>query len=110
VQQRPVEGTRSGATGPAGGGTSKSIDVQDVEFRKRELERREAATKAAQESAKTEEFERNCTEARAQLQMIEDGQRMVRFDPVTGERIAYGDAERAEEAERWRKAVAQWCK
>jgi hypothetical protein len=111
VQQRQVEGTGSGATGPVSPATApKSIDAQDVEFRKRELERREADTKAAQEAAKAEEFERNCIEARGELKSVEEGRRMQRYDPVTGERIQFGDDERAAEAERQRKAIAQWCK
>ena len=110
VQQRQVDGTGSGTTGPASTTAPKSIDAQDVEFRKRELERREAATKAAQEAAKAEEFERYCVEARSQLQLVEEGQRMQRYDPVTGERIQFGDDERAADAERQRKDIAQWCK
>ena len=35
---------------------------------------------------------------------------MLRFDPVTGERIQFGDEERADEAERQRKAISVWCK
>ena len=35
---------------------------------------------------------------------------MTRIDPVTGERVNFGDEERAEDAERQRKAMAEWCK
>lgn len=115
VQQRQIgkEGDASGGAanpGGAAGAAPKTIEMQDVEFRKRMLERQEAETKAAQEQAQAEEFERNCVEARAQLQAVLDGQRMERVDPVTGERIRFGDDERADEAERQRKAIAQWCK
>ena len=84
--------------------------MQDAEFRKRTLERQEAETKAAQDKAQADEFARNCVEARTQLRAVEEGQRMQRFDPVTGERIQFGDDERVEEAERQRRAIAQWCK
>ncbi len=116
LQRQITKGNESsveaGAANPAGAGGAapKSIEAQDVEFRKRMLERQEAETKAAQEKAQAEEFERNCVEARAQLKAVVDGQRMLRFDPVTGERIQFGDEERADEAERQRKAIAQWCK
>ncbi len=111
VQQRQVvkEGA-AGAASPAGAVAPKSIELQDAEFRQRQFERQEAETKAAQEKTQTEEAERNCLEARAQLKFVLEGQRMLRFDPVTGERIQVGDEERADEAERQRKAISVWCK
>ena len=108
VQQRQI--TKSSESGSDAGGAPKSIETQGAEFRLRALERQEAETKSAQESAKAEEFERNCIEARTGLQAVQDGQRLQRFDPATGERLNYTDEERAEAAERQRKAVALWCK
>ena len=35
---------------------------------------------------------------------------MTRTDPVTGERVNFGDEERAGETARQRRAVAEWCK
>jgi hypothetical protein len=35
---------------------------------------------------------------------------MSRIDPDTGERIQFGDEERAAENERMLKVVEQWCK
>ncbi|MCX7136336.1 MAG: DUF4124 domain-containing protein [Proteobacteria bacterium] len=114
VQQRQVtKGSESAGANPSGGASApapKTIEAQDVEFKKRVLERQEAETKAAQEKEKAGDFERNCIEARAQLKAVEDGMRMERIDPATGERIQFGDSERAEEADRQRRAVAQWCK
>ena len=102
-------GVKPRATNPAGA-APKSLQVQDAEFRQRMLERQEAETKAAQESAQAAEFERNCLEARAELQRLLDGQRLQRTDPLTGERVQYGDEDRAEAAESQRKAIARWCK
>lgn len=116
VQQRQVgrssESGDAGAASPAGASAPapKTIEMQDVEFKKRVLERQDAETKAAQEKEQADEFERNCRESRGQLKALEDGMRMERIDPATGERIQFGDSERAEEAERQRRAVAQWCK
>jgi hypothetical protein len=111
VQQRQVSrgGEGSGETGAAGP-APKSINAQELEFRKRLLERQDAETKATQEQARAEEFERNCVEARTQLQAAEEGQRLQTFDPATGERVQMGDEERAAEVERQRKSIAQWCK
>lgn len=112
VQQRQIgkEADGSGSAARPAGAEPKSLQVQEVEFRKRLLERQEAEAKAAQEKAQAEEYERNCVEARAQLKLVQDGQRMTRFDPVTGERVEFGDDERTNEAERQRKAITQWCK
>ena len=113
VQQRQIGKAGDGggeAAAPAQPAAPKSVEAQEVEYRKRLLERQEAEAKAAQEKSRAAESERNCTEARAQLQAIEEGKRMSRFDPVTGERVQFGDDERAEEADRQRSAIAQWCK
>ena len=114
VQQRQIlkESERGGESGaePRGGAVPKSIGEQEVEFRKRLLVRQEAEAKAAQEKTQADEGARNCSDARGQLKALEDGQRMTRIDPVTGERVNFGDEERAADAERQRKAVAEWCK
>ena len=89
---------------------AKSPAQQDVEFRKRLQERQEAEAKANEERAKKEEAERNCTQARAQMKALLEGQRMSRIDPDTGERINLGDTERAADAERQRALVEKWCK
>jgi hypothetical protein len=117
VRQRQIfkESDRGGDTGAenargASGDAPKPIEVQEVEFRKRLLERQEAEAKAGQEKTQAEDAARNCSSARGQLKALEEGQRMTRIDPDTGERVNYGDEERAEDAERQRKAVAEWCK
>ncbi len=111
VQRRQVGKGESGAAAPAAAApAAKSSELQEAEFRQRTLERQEAQTKAEEEKTKTEEFERNCVEARSQLQAVLDGQRLQRFDPVTSERIQYTDRDRAEAAERLRKAITQWCR
>lgn len=115
VQERqrgkPAENDNEPVPTPAAPATApKSIETQDVEFKKRMLERQEAEAKAAQDKAQAEAAERNCAEARAQLQAVLEGQRMSRFDPATGERVLFGEQELADEAARQRKAVAQWCK
>jgi hypothetical protein len=112
VQQRQVNKGSEGEAGrenPQGAG-GKSIELQGAEFKQRMLERQDAEATAAETEARAEEFKRNCEEARSQLQVAESGQRMTRFDPATGERIQFGDTERADEVERQRKAISLWCK
>lgn len=111
VQQRQiVGGGEPGAPAAGGSAPPKSLDQQDVEFRKRLLERQEAEAKSAEEKTKVESAERSCIGARATLKALQDGQRMSRMDPDTGERTQFGDAERAAETERQLKLVEQWCK
>ena len=110
VQRRQVGRSESAPGAPAAAPAAKSSELLDAEFRQRARERQDAEAKADQEKAKTEEFERNCVEARAQLQALLDGQRMQRFDSATGERIAYTDQDRTEAVERQRVAITQWCR
>ena len=110
VQQREIVKERTADDPRAPSDAPKSIDAQSVEFRKRLLERQQAETKATQDKAQADEAERNCNDARGQLRALEEGQRMTRTDPVTGERVNFGDEERAEDMARQRKAVASWCK
>jgi hypothetical protein len=107
VKQRAL--TR-GDDAPAPPSESKSTAQQDAEFRKRQQERQDAEAKAAEERGKSEEAERNCSNARLQLRGLQEGQRMQRIDPDTGERINLGDEDRAVEAARQQQLVAQWCK
>jgi len=114
VQQRQIgkSGESSGDSAPDAGSPppQKSLQEQNVEFLKRQLERQEAEAKAAKDKAGAEEAERNCNEMRGQLKALEEGQRVNRVDPDTGERIFIGDEERAAQIVNARKSVEQWCK
>jgi hypothetical protein len=107
VSQRQVH---RGDESPGAVPGAKSLPQQDVEFKKRLQERQDAEAKASSERAKTEEADRNCTQARTQLKGLLEGQRMMRVDPDTGDRVNLGDEERAADAERQQKLVEQWCK
>ena len=74
------------------------------------MERQEADAKAEKAKAESKIAERNCTDARAQLKQLQDGQRISRIDPNTGERSYLSDAERPAEIANAQKAVAGWCK
>ena len=89
---------------------AKSLAERDAEFRKRAIERQEAEAKADREKADSKTAERNCNEARAQLRALQDGQRITRTNPTTGERQYLTDDERPAEIATARKAVDSWCK
>jgi hypothetical protein len=104
-----------GGAGPgpaAGSGTAapgKTLSERDAEFKKRNLDRQDAETKAAKEKSEARDTERNCLDARAQLRALQDGQRISRTDPKTGERIVVDDNDRPTEIANAQRSVDQWC-
>ncbi len=105
---------KSGAgPGPAAGSSTaapaKSLTDRDADFKKRALERQEAEKKADKAQADSKEAERNCFDARAQLRALQDGQRIARSDPKTGERIVLEDKDRPAELAGAQKSVDAWC-
>jgi hypothetical protein len=102
---------KSGAGGtPPGAQTTKSTAEKEVEFRKRALERQESEAKADKEKTEAKANEQNCLDARSQLRQLEDGGRIMRTDPRTGERSYLSDADRAGEIAKAKKGVESWCK
>jgi hypothetical protein len=106
---------RSGAGASSGGSAApaaatKSIAEREAEFRKRPLERQEAEAKADKEKNEARDTERNCNDARAQLRAMQDGGRVARTNPDTGERTFIDDKDRPAEIANAQKAVDNWCK
>ena len=106
VKETKLMKSSAGASGAA----AKSLAEREAGFRKRAMERQEADAKAEKEKAEAKIAERNCTDSRAQLKQLQDGQRIARIDPNTGERSYLTDAERPAEIANARKAIANWCK
>lgn len=86
----------------------KTLAERELEFRQRRAADAEAQANAEKESAAAAERQRGCEQARAQLAALTSGQRIARFN-AAGEREMLDDAARAEETERARKQVEQWC-
>jgi len=86
----------------------KSLAEQELDFRKRKTEGEEARAKAEKDKADTEEKSKNCEQAKAQLQALESGQRIARYN-AQGERIVLDDAGREQETTSARKSVQSWC-
>lgn len=89
---------------------TKSLAEQDAAFRKRAMERQEAEAKGEKLKADAQNSQRACDDSRATLKQLESGQRIVRMDPNTGERIFLEDRDRPAEIARAREAVKSWCK
>lgn len=101
-------GVQAGTT-PAAGTPTRSTAEKDVEFRKRQSDSEKARAKAEQDKADAEDSKRNCEDARRQLNALESGQRMSRFNEA-GETIPLDDEMRAAEIDKARKSVQSWCK
>ena len=101
-------GGSSAGSAPAAAG--KSLAEQDAAFRKRALERQEAEAKGEKEKAEQKNNERNCNDARAQLKQLQEGMRVSKLDPNTGERTFLEDKDRPAETANAQKAVDNWCK
>lgn len=97
-----------GALGGAGAG-QKSAAEQEQEFRKRQMEEADAEKKAAEEKTQAEIAKQNCTAARSNLKMLQDGVRLTKYDEK-GERVFLDDAERAKAMGDAQQAVKDWCK
>lgn len=103
----------TGASSPSTGASSpaaKSLAERDAEFRKRNIERQEAETKAEKARAESKDAERNCNNARSYLKALQEGQRISRFDANTGARSYLADEDRTVEVANAQKAVDGWCK
>jgi hypothetical protein len=101
-------GATTSTSSPAAG--SKSLAEREAEFKKRNLERQDAESKAEKAKAESAANQQNCDSARAQLRGLQDGVRISKTDPNTGERSFLEDGDRPAEIEKAQKAVANWCK
>ena len=103
-------GSSSGGATPPAAAPAKSLAEQDAAFKKRALERQELEAKGEKEKADAKIAERNCNDARGQLRQLQDGARISRTDPNTGERIVLEEKDRPAETASAQKAVDTWCK
>ena len=88
---------------------TKTLAERDAEFRKRNLERQESETKTAKDQADAKDAQRNCEDSRSQLKALQEGHRIARTDPKTGEVAFLEDAKRPAEIANAQKAVDGWC-
>jgi hypothetical protein len=93
-----------------GAAQPKTLSERDADFRKRQAEAAEERQKADEEAARKAFNRESCENAQANLRGLQEGQRITRVDPKTGERVFPDDAERAAEIARAQKIVAATCK
>ena len=109
VRETQLNKGGTGTPDPGAATDAKSFAERDAEFRKRKLERQDAAAKSEKEATDREEAERNCNNALSAVRQLQDGLRIVKIDPDTGERSFLEDADRAVEIENAQKAADGWC-
>ena len=101
---------------PSGGPAAKSDGKKDAKkltpeqaFQKRQKDEQERQAKADKEKADAASKSANCESARANLRTLESGQR-VSSTNAAGERVFMDEAQIAQQVERARKSVSDWCK
>ena len=106
-----IKNTREGPSGggaPAGQG--KSLAEREAEFRKRRTEGAESSKKAEAKAAEEAQKRAACEQAQVYLRSLQDGQRISRIDPKSGERVFLEDPDRPAEVARAQSAVNSNCK
>lgn len=88
----------------------KSLAERDAEFRKRRIEKQEAEAKEAKKTTEDAQRKRACDDARAYLKNLQAGNRVVKYDPKTGERIFLEDAQYGPEIAAAQRSIEANCK
>ncbi|MDR1888564.1 MAG: DUF4124 domain-containing protein [Zoogloeaceae bacterium] len=87
----------------------RSVADQELEFKKRQQEQKEAADKAAQEKAAASRNQANCERARQHLALLESGERIKQRLP-NGETFYLNDQQRQQGIAAARQSVQSNCK
>lgn len=87
----------------------KNLAEKDLESRKRRVQGEETAAKQAKEQEEAKSRKANCDQARNQLQALQGGQRVSKFNDK-GERIFLEDSDRVKAIEEAKKSADSWCK
>ena len=98
------------AAAPAASAASvpRGVDAE-LEARRARAEQEKAARAKAEDDKLAAQRAENCRRARAQLALIDSGQRIARVDDK-GERVVLDDAARAAEAAAAQRAIAADCR
>lgn len=96
------------ASAPAA--SQKSLAEREADFRKRQVEQKEAAKKSDEKSREAADLSQNCESSKGYLASLKAGMRISKNDPNTGAQVFLGDSDRAAEIERAQRAVESSCK
>lgn len=93
---------------PDNKGGEKSLAEKELEFRKRRVQAEETATKQARDQEEATRKKVNCEQARNQLQALQEGQRMAKYNEK-GERVFLEGSDRDKAIEEAKKSADSWC-
>ena len=105
-----IKSTPSSAPPDSSAAPQKPLSEQDAAFRKRLTEKQEAEAKGEKKAAQDAQRLRACEDARAYLKNLQAGNRIVKTDPATGERVFLEDAGYATEIAAAQRSVDTNCK
>lgn len=88
----------------------KTLAERDVDFKKRQLEQKDASKKGEEKTQETADRKQNCETAQTYLRSLQSGVRIGKTDPATGERVFMEDADRTAEMARAQRAADTNCK
>lgn len=107
TEQTGIRNNPNASPAPA---PEKSLAERNAEFRKRQIEKQEDATKEQKKEAQDAQQQQACNNARGYLKSLQAGNRIARIDPNTGERSFLQDADYPKEIEKAEAAVKANCK
>jgi hypothetical protein len=81
---------------------------QEAAFRKRQIDQTKASEDAAKKDQELAQKRDNCARSQESLRSLESGGRISRIN-AAGEREVLDDSQRAQEVQRARKSVADFC-
>ena len=102
-------GAKSPAPAPAPS-AQKSLAEREAEFRKRQTDKAAEEAKASKKATESTEQREACERAKLYVKSIQDGQRISRVDPKTGERVFLEDADRPAELAQAQRVADSNCK
>jgi hypothetical protein len=105
----PPAGSAPAPAQPGAKAGAKAPPTPEEAFKKRQQEAQEKGEKAEKERLAADTRKANCSQAQAQLQSIQSGQRVQTIN-AAGERVFADDAQRAVELQKMQAAVNEWCK
>jgi hypothetical protein len=111
-QRTGISTTKEGpsSSGAPAAGQQKSLAEREAEFRKRQAAGAESRQKAEEKAAEDAQRRAACDQAQTYLRSLQDGHRISRIDPKTGERVFLEDPDRPAELARAQSAVSSNCK
>jgi hypothetical protein len=110
-QQTGIRSSREGpSSSDAASPQQKSNAEREAEFRKRQMEAQDARQKDEKKAGEDQGRRANCEQAQTYLKSLQEGHRIARVDPKTGERVFLEDPARPAEVARAQRAVDSNCK